>query len=69
MDLRADAKLESDWKSLVESKGYICRYCGHAPCTRERETFLKTHLCGGCADRLGEFGARMPSAQPGREEA
>lgn len=69
MGVRADAELESEWKSLVERNGYICRYCGHAPCGSERETFLKTHLCEDCAQRLGETGARLFCARPGREEA
>ena len=49
MEKRDVAELEAQWDALVEEKGYICRYCGHAPCSSEREIFFRTNMCEPCA--------------------
>ena len=63
-----DAELEAQWEALVKEKGYICRYCGHAPCSSEREIFSRTNMCEPCAQRTGGRIDWPPPMQHHREQ-
>ena len=67
MGERDVAELEAQWEALVKEKGYICRYCGHAPCSSEREIFLRTNMFEPCAQATGGRIDWPPQMQHHRE--
>lgn len=61
------AELEAQWTALVNERGYICCYCGHAPCRDERQVFSKTNMCAPCAQVTGGHIDWPPRVQHDRE--